>query len=93
MPKHVLFLLLGYAALMNTSASTLVFQQPEFVLVPEAWKYITQRTPYMLNRPFMVTSQGPAAPTLIDFQLLSHRVVLEQQVTFSFSNVHLANIR
>eukprot|EP00878_Enallax_costatus_P011784 GHUV01012300.1.p1 GENE.GHUV01012300.1~~GHUV01012300.1.p1 ORF type:complete len:615 (+),score=126.07 GHUV01012300.1:446-2290(+) len=82
-----------FQAMMNISVSTLVFEQPEFALVPEAWRYITKHTPYMLTRNFLLTSSGPTAPTLVDFELLSERIILNKGVTFNFSNVNLANVR
>lgn len=78
----------GSAAALHRSACLLR------VLLPTN-RYITEETPFMLMRDFMITSTVNPA-TVIDYQYLAHRVALgdgQTPVTFTFQNVTLVNVR
>lgn len=79
-------------ALINSETSSLDFTVPFFTIVPMGWRYITAATPLYLTRNFTLSSSA-SPPTVVNFEYLSDRIVLNPGTIFSFENVTLQNIR
>lgn len=78
--------------MINTAVEAVIFQTPQFTLVPAAWAYISAETPLVLSRNFTISSQL-LPPTVIDYSLLDMKVELQSGTNYLFDNVLLMNIR
>lgn len=61
-------------SLFNVAITTVNFSTPSFVLVPNAWAYVSSETPYVLDRNFTIRSTLSNPPTVIDWTLLDQKV-------------------
>jgi hypothetical protein len=78
--------------LFNVALDTIVFQIPNFTLVPAAWAYVSEDTPYFLNRNFTILSRREP-PTVMDWSLLDSKTVMAPDTTLLLDNLVLTNTR